>query len=536
MAFERVKIEPHTKTYMGGDVWRFSAWVHNFNGRKRPLPVYITAPRKYLSQVKTIKNLLSLVSVQRQLCKDLKIREGMLNQIDRIEISTDFNQDLKTLEISRPSSSQHGIIERTIKLSFFQAQHLRGDKLAWVLGGGSTRGFAYPWIFKSLESLGLKPDFIYGTSSGAAFGAMYSLFRKAMILIDLAKVFNKNFNWQDCLDVNISGLKDRLTYMAPLRGQYLKEIMETLAGFKKFYYSDLKIPLFSVSINLNSGQPKIFCDPKFKGEMLYDHEEIVDHDYRIANGMMATCSIPGIMPPFNINRDPVKDNNGKFVNLPPEMHVDGGLYENVPVKAALRNPEVGEIVAVHLGYSGELRHNINNFLQIVPQALGFASIPQLDILESNKTEGVQIRVFNPRFFKLDSLSGLEKAQRIGLSASNGMKNIISRIMNGRPFDKEIFFSPLTPEQIEKVEEIAKVKEYRPNSVYFEEIDPLVDHPDSPEMMQLMADDGGEVIPKPVGRSARRWFYDQMAEQLGWPRATLLAGDLSFQELILKLLF
>jgi hypothetical protein len=287
---------------------------------------------------------------------------------------------------------------------------------------------------------------------------------------------------------------------------------------------------------LNSGQPKIFCDPKFKGEMLYDHEEIVDHDYRIANGMMATCSIPGIMPPFNINRDPVKDNNGKFVNLPPEMHVDGGLYENVPVKAALRNPEVGEIVAVHLGYSGELRHNINNFLQIVPQALGFASIPQLDILESNKTEGVQIRVFNPRFFKLDSLSGLEKAQRIGLSASNGMKNIISRIMDGRPFDKEIFFSPLTPEQIEKVEEIAKVKEYRPNSVYFEEIDPLVDHPDSPEMMQLMADDGGEVIPKAVGRSARRWFYDQMAEQLGWPRATLLAGDLSFQELILKLLF
>lgn len=501
--------------------------------KKKPLDVCILARDDDEAKVNYTFDKLSLMSVQRRFWNIYKTRVATPDQIHDLIISDGVDQNFNAIDLQGLDFNE---TKKSIMLSFAQVKQLRGDKLAWVLGGGSTRGFAYPWIFKSFENLGLKPDFIYGTSSGAAFGAMYSLFRRAIVLIDLAKGFNRNLNWQDCLDVNISGLKDRLTYMAPLRGQYLMEIMETLAGFKKSYYSNSEIPLFSVSINLNSGQPKIFCDPKFKNEMLYDHEEIVDFDYPMVNGIMATCTIPGIMPPFDINRDPVKDINGKSVDLPPEMHVDGGLYENVPIKAALRNPEIGNIVAVHLGYSGELRNNINNFLQIIPQALGFASIPQLDILESNKTEGVQIRVFNPRFFKLDSLSGLEKAQRIGLSASNGMEDVISRLMNGRPFDKEIFFSPLTPEQIEKVGEIAKVKEYRPNSVYFEENDPLIDHPDSPKIMRLIAADGGEVIPKPVTRNARRWFYDQMAEQLGWPRAAMLAGDLSFQELLLKLLF
>ena len=49
-----------------------------------------------------------------------------------------------------------------------------GGKLALVLPGGGAKGFAHLGILHMLDSLGIVPDFIVGTSAGAMIGALYA--------------------------------------------------------------------------------------------------------------------------------------------------------------------------------------------------------------------------------------------------------------------------------------------------------------------------------------------------------------------------
>lgn len=541
MVFERTSIEPHTKTYLGGDMWRFTTRIPGFHGRKRPLPVYITASHNDLAGVKDIYDSLSLVSVQRRLWKDLNARKGICDQIDRIEISTDFGKDLKTIESIMASSSSE-IISRAIKMSFYQAEHLRGDKLAWVLSGGSTRGLAYPHIFKYCVQHNLSPDFIFGTSAGGALGAKFAQDPDPDKLIYLTKKIVSYFGHQDFVDINFRDLKDLSTYKAPIHGQYLKDIFEIPAGLRGLYYSGMKKPFFSIGVRKGSGQTVVFGDPKYKAEMKGGSKLFpsiyVNHDYPVVNGLMATCSIPGVMPPFDVNCDPVRTIDGEFVKLPPEYQIDGGVRQNLAVGTVAQFKEIGEVLAFYLGFSGDKDDNDENCLQTVVRAFGIASIPQLDILESDRMMGVNIRVINPSFdTNMGVFAGLEKAQMLGLSAVDGINRIILRSMEGMHFNRDELFRPLTIEQRRRLEEIVEIGEgFGDNVLYYKEKDPLINHPDSKRMLQLITDDGGRVIPKSSTKSTAHWLYDQMVEQFGWPRATILAANAYAEKLILNLLF
>ncbi|HAI17669.1 MAG TPA: patatin, partial [Xanthomarina gelatinilytica] len=47
-------------------------------------------------------------------------------------------------------------------------------KLGLVLSGGGYRGVAHIGVLKAMEELGIKPDFISGTSAGAIVGSLYA--------------------------------------------------------------------------------------------------------------------------------------------------------------------------------------------------------------------------------------------------------------------------------------------------------------------------------------------------------------------------
>jgi NTE family protein len=55
-----------------------------------------------------------------------------------------------------------------------RAQSCTPAKTALVLSGGGAKGFAHIGVIKALDSLGLKPDIIVGTSVGAIIGALYA--------------------------------------------------------------------------------------------------------------------------------------------------------------------------------------------------------------------------------------------------------------------------------------------------------------------------------------------------------------------------
>ena len=55
------------------------------------------------------------------------------------------------------------------------AAHMcRQPRTALVLSGGGAKGLAHIGVLAALDSMGIRPDLIVGTSMGAAVGALYA--------------------------------------------------------------------------------------------------------------------------------------------------------------------------------------------------------------------------------------------------------------------------------------------------------------------------------------------------------------------------
>ena len=55
-----------------------------------------------------------------------------------------------------------------------EAQTCRPARTALVLSGGGAKGFAHIGVLQVLDSVGVRPDLVVGTSMGAIVGALYA--------------------------------------------------------------------------------------------------------------------------------------------------------------------------------------------------------------------------------------------------------------------------------------------------------------------------------------------------------------------------
>lgn len=162
--------------------------------------------------------------------------------------------------------------------------------LALALGGGSARGYAHVGVIKVLESAGLRPDLITGTSIGAVFGALWATGYAAADLEQLVLELDaRRIIWM----VHPHPSK---TAMFDLRG-----FMEFIEELVPADFSGLPIPLACVATDLRTGERVVLAE----GDL---HAAI-----------RASVSIPVVFPPAT--------HDGRLL-------VDGGLVEPVPVQTA----------------------------------------------------------------------------------------------------------------------------------------------------------------------------------------------------------
>src|SRR5690242_11807318 len=55
-----------------------------------------------------------------------------------------------------------------------RGQECRPDRVALVLSGGGAKGLAHIGVLRVLDSLGIRPDLVVGSSMGAIIGGMYA--------------------------------------------------------------------------------------------------------------------------------------------------------------------------------------------------------------------------------------------------------------------------------------------------------------------------------------------------------------------------
>lgn len=163
---------------------------------------------------------------------------------------------------------------------------VKKHKLGIVLSGGGARGFAHIGVLKALNEHGIFPNVISAVSAGSIVGALYADGHTPDQIYD---IFAK-------LDM-FKLLKFYRPAFGMLRADGLEKLL--IKHLSVSQIEELKIPLHICTTNFTKARVTFF------------------HSGAIIPTVMASCAIPMVLKPLQINDD---------------FYVDGGLMNNLPVE------------------------------------------------------------------------------------------------------------------------------------------------------------------------------------------------------------
>jgi len=174
-------------------------------------------------------------------------------------------------------------------------------KIGLALGGGAARGFAHIGVIKMLESQGIVPDYIVGTSAGAVVGSLYASGHDAFAMQKIAQQLDEKI----FADWTLGG-------RGFLKGEALQEFINQHLNMRPL--ERLNKPFAVVATDLNTGERVVFRTG----------------DSGLA--VRASAAVPGVFQPTQFA--------GK-------SYVDGGLSSPIPVQAA-RDMGADFVIAVDI--------------------------------------------------------------------------------------------------------------------------------------------------------------------------------------------
>ena len=185
------------------------------------------------------------------------------------------------------------------------AANPRVIKIALVLGGGAARGFAHIGVIKVLESQGIVPDIVVGTSAGSLVGALYAAGNDGYALQKLALAMDEAAisDWSVPFFSQSTGV---------LKGEAIQQYVNKVV--RNVPIEKLKMNFAAVATDLHSGQPILFR----RGNT--------------GAAVRASSAVPGVFQPVRIGSSD---------------YVDGGLVSPVPVSFA-RKMGADFIIAVNI--------------------------------------------------------------------------------------------------------------------------------------------------------------------------------------------
>lgn len=157
-------------------------------------------------------------------------------------------------------------------------------KTGIVLSGGGVKGIGHIAYLERLEELGIRPDVISGTSSGALIGAMYAAGHRPKDIVQFFK--STSFFKMKWLTRKKPGIFDSISYINLVK-EHLPERFE-----------DLDIPIFVTAVNIADCCLQYF------------------HQGELYTPLIASCAVPFLISP---------------VEMGDKMFGDGGIMDNFPI-------------------------------------------------------------------------------------------------------------------------------------------------------------------------------------------------------------
>ena len=189
------------------------------------------------------------------------------------------------------------------------ARDLAGLKVGLALGAGSYRGYAHIGILRGLARIGLEPDYLSGTSIGAAVAGLHAMGHSA----------EESARFLDSLDSVF--FRPTLSRRSLLSNAALAAKVREIC--RETRIEELALPLAVVAADLETGREVVF-----RRGLLW-------------LAVLGSSAIPGIHP---------------AVRIGPYTAVDGGVVNPVPSSAATAMG-AGKVVAVRLGQPRAAAHD-----------------------------------------------------------------------------------------------------------------------------------------------------------------------------------
>jgi NTE family protein len=202
---------------------------------------------------------------------------------------------------------------------------MESRRFSLVLGGGGTRGLAHVGVLEALEEHRLAPQEVIGTSVGALVGAAWCAGLAPRELRQLAEHLRRD----DLFRIAHSGMAlRRLRAPGIYRPEPLADFVRGLLGDLTF--AELPRPLLVNTVDINTGTQVFWGATGLR-------------DVVVADAVIASCTLPGFLPPHQIRR-------GYFV--------DGAVAANLPVHPAAR-PDRDLVIAVDVSARGRPRLGVH---------------------------------------------------------------------------------------------------------------------------------------------------------------------------------
>ena len=226
-------------------------------------------------------------------------------------------------------------------------------KVGLALSGGGARGIAHIGVLAELERIGLKVDYIAGTSMGSIVGGLYA----AGYTPQQIKAILDRVEWNEVFSSKPQ--RRLLRYDKKRDSDYLLEVglkMDEIVlpgGILSGYKLDALLNSVCLPVAHIRDFDRLPIPYRAVATDIVNGDMVILDQGSLAEAMRISMSIPGVFPPYHYQ--------GRLL-------VDGGLVQNLPVETVkAMGAEV--VIAVDVSTPLRSRDKLQNFIQVLDQTI-----------------------------------------------------------------------------------------------------------------------------------------------------------------------
>lgn len=247
-------------------------------------------------------------------------------------------------------------------------------KLGLALAGGGLQGVAHIGVIRALNELGIKFDFVSGTSSGSIFAVLYSLGFKPE---EMEEIISKRYKVLTNIPKSrIAKIVKEFVFYGDIKteglidGIVLENLITDIIKDKNVYkMQDAPIPLAIPTVDTISTKECIFLSQ----EVITPSEGIdYIYDVPISKAIRSSMAFPGIYTTSNYDK---------------YNFIDGGTKDNLPIQVL---KDMGADLTLGLSFSIDHYIPSQNLLEVALRAVDLFS--QKDVKKAQSIADVYYEI------------------------------------------------------------------------------------------------------------------------------------------------